>query len=300
MRYYTIEVDETIWNHLKSKAEPFEDTPNSVLHRLLFNISDSSKALKGQPIGMGDILPLQRKIPEALSQILEVIFEVKVNGRERSDATRVVAKKRGRATQTVLDKYCRQLNKKAYEIDELLSSDNLDEFRHILERKFQIYRSEITLFFGNLTALKSGRFRKPEQPKSAPRTIEKGGQMYGFKELKLMELGKKTRPKKFKIDGEMYHVHDWAELSVCLVKHLLSTGKLKPAQAPIFSYSSRQEKYLISRTPRHFLPEKDAEWKQVGPLYVDVKYNAEAHFKNVVHLLRHLRIDNPDFAIEFR
>lgn len=31
----TIRIDNEIWNHLKSRAEPFEDTPNTVLRRLL-------------------------------------------------------------------------------------------------------------------------------------------------------------------------------------------------------------------------------------------------------------------------
>jgi hypothetical protein len=37
MNYYTIEIDERVWNYLKSKAIPFEDTPNSVLNRIFFS-----------------------------------------------------------------------------------------------------------------------------------------------------------------------------------------------------------------------------------------------------------------------
>lgn len=36
MKFYTIEVDEKVWNYLKKNAEPFKDTPNSVLNRLIF------------------------------------------------------------------------------------------------------------------------------------------------------------------------------------------------------------------------------------------------------------------------
>lgn len=36
MKFYTIEVDEKVWNYLKKNAEPFKDTPNSVLNRIIF------------------------------------------------------------------------------------------------------------------------------------------------------------------------------------------------------------------------------------------------------------------------
>ena len=35
MTMHTIEIEDRIWQHLKKFAEPFEDTPNSVLVRLL-------------------------------------------------------------------------------------------------------------------------------------------------------------------------------------------------------------------------------------------------------------------------
>jgi hypothetical protein len=42
MQYHKIEVDERVWNYLKTKAEPFEDTPNSVLNRILFGQTPDS------------------------------------------------------------------------------------------------------------------------------------------------------------------------------------------------------------------------------------------------------------------
>ncbi len=36
MKFYTIEIDEKVWNYLKKNAEPFKDTPNSVLNRIIF------------------------------------------------------------------------------------------------------------------------------------------------------------------------------------------------------------------------------------------------------------------------
>ena len=49
MQYHRIEVDEKVWNYLKSKAEPFEDTPNSVLRR--FAGFDKKPSIIGGNIG---------------------------------------------------------------------------------------------------------------------------------------------------------------------------------------------------------------------------------------------------------
>ena len=134
MQYYKIEIDEKIWNFLKGEAEPFEDTPNSVLNRVLFGGQLSGgdeingKTVDRTPPSFPD------GVPKALAQILEVIYEVKKSGRNRREATNLVAQRRNTAPQTVIDKYCRQLGKRAYEIDRLLEEENLGEFRALLEK----------------------------------------------------------------------------------------------------------------------------------------------------------------------
>jgi PAS domain S-box-containing protein len=82
-----------------------------------------------------------------LSQVLEVIFEMKMAGRTRIDATGIVARRRGRAPQTIIDKYCRQLGKKASEIDGLLEEDNLQEIELLLGNKFKAHTDKIGSFF---------------------------------------------------------------------------------------------------------------------------------------------------------
>jgi len=111
-----IEVDEDVWSFLKKNAEPFEDTPNSVLRRLLFGND------------------------------LEVTYLVKKQGYTRSEATNLVAKRRGIAPQTVIDKYCRQLNKKAFEIDRLLEQD-IGGFKSLVERTFVKHNKVIADLF---------------------------------------------------------------------------------------------------------------------------------------------------------
>ena len=155
MKSYGIEVDEKVWNYLKGKAEPFVDTPNTVLHKILFgdnSVSDRKTGLK-HPVDAELCFP--SGIPKALEQILEVIYEVKKIGRSRNEATNIVAERRNTAPQTVIDKYCRQLGKRAYEIDNLLLGQNLNDFRLLLESKFVDHRDLISSFFHSLEDGKS-------------------------------------------------------------------------------------------------------------------------------------------------
>jgi len=150
VRYHTIEVDEKVWDYLKSKAEPFEDTPNSVLNRLLFGTGSQHVATKKiKQTGNSDLL-LPPGLPKALAQILEVIYEVKKFDHSRSDATNIVARRRGKAPQTIIDKYCRQLSKRAYQIDELLEEQDLSGFTLLLKNKFRNHKDVIDSFFKSL------------------------------------------------------------------------------------------------------------------------------------------------------
>ena len=155
MQTYKIEIDEKVWNYLKSKAEPFEDTPNSVLNRILLGVQTSHLHEVNRTTAVGIPTSFPDGIPKALAQILEVIHEVKKSGRNRREATNLVAQRRNTAPQTVIDKYCRQLGKRAYEIDRLLEDQNLGELRALLERKFVNHRELINSFFESLNNKKN-------------------------------------------------------------------------------------------------------------------------------------------------
>ncbi|ACL04918.1 hypothetical protein Dalk_3228 [Desulfatibacillum aliphaticivorans] len=144
MKKYTIEIDEIIMSYLKEKAEPFVDTPNTVLHKLLFNTSTDSIELKFSEVRD------KGRMPKALSQTLEVIEEVVKNHHSRPKATMIVAERNRTATQTVIDKYCRQLGKSASEVDLLLREPGLHGFQSILLSKFPKYRDVIMSLFNNL------------------------------------------------------------------------------------------------------------------------------------------------------
>jgi hypothetical protein len=144
---YSIEIDEKLWHFLQQNAEPFVDTPNSVLNRLLFGAGekkDDSAALYTIPSVNIEGLP------KSLSQILEVVYEMEVNGYNRIQATNRVAKKRGTAPQTITDKYCRQLGKRAHEIDELLMETGYNGFKDLLTSKFSDHRGLIDMYFDSM------------------------------------------------------------------------------------------------------------------------------------------------------
>lgn len=154
MQTHKIEIDEKVWKYLKSKAEPFEDTPNSVLNRILFGGQLSELHGGDRKAAITTSPSFADGVPKALAQILEVIYEVKKSGRSRREATNLVAERRNTAPQTVIDKYCRQLGKRSYEIDRLLEDQNLKEFKALLERKFVNHRNLIDSFFNSLNTVK--------------------------------------------------------------------------------------------------------------------------------------------------
>ena len=147
MKQYSIEIDEDVWHHLQTHAEPFVDTPNSVLKRLLFDVnSPQEKTHSALTIPTVSI----QGLPKSLAQILEVVYEMEVNGYSRTQATNRVAKKRGTAPQTVTDKYCRQLGKRAHEIDALLAEPGYTGFRELLAKKYSPHKPIIEMYFDSM------------------------------------------------------------------------------------------------------------------------------------------------------
>ena len=147
MKMYSIAVDENIWHHLQQHAEPFVDTPNSVLNRLLFGGGDKTKP----SVSVFSIPTVSIEgLPESLCQILEIVYEIEVNGYSRTQATNRVAKKRGTTPQTLTSRYCRQLGKRAHEIDDLLNEPSYQGFKDLLKSIFSGHDSLIDIYFGSM------------------------------------------------------------------------------------------------------------------------------------------------------
>lgn len=154
MQTYKIEIDEKVWNYLKAKAEPFDDTPNSVLNRLLFGVQSSELHGANKQSTITNLPTFSDDVPKALAQILEVVYAIKRLNLNRREATKLVARKRNKDYQTIIDKYCRQLGMRAYEIDRFLEDKNLEEFRALLKRKFVNHLDLIDSFFKSLNKVK--------------------------------------------------------------------------------------------------------------------------------------------------
>jgi hypothetical protein len=110
---YKIDVDAEVMAVLKKQADPFVDTPNDVLRRLLLNNTQEPVQMPVIPAG----------VPKALAQTLEVI-SLMHSGVPRVEATQRVAKSRGVTRNSVLDKYCRQLAGSTEAFDNLLKNPN--------------------------------------------------------------------------------------------------------------------------------------------------------------------------------
>ncbi len=142
MRVHQIDVDDEVMAYLKSKAEPLIDTANSVLRRELLGRLHrlSERRPVGQPgVGLSSLPDISRPVfglPQALRQILAVVQLTRNGARTRPEATATVAKQFGVETQTVLDKYCRQLGLTALAFDRLLDQAGLTDLRALLKRKF--------------------------------------------------------------------------------------------------------------------------------------------------------------------
>ncbi|CAB1069296.1 hypothetical protein D1AOALGA4SA_643 [Olavius algarvensis Delta 1 endosymbiont] len=167
MKMYSIDIDEKNWHFLQQNAEPFVDTPNSVLRRLLFK-EDERREKEKKEAEIKEIESSEEEIgedtatilaipgvsiaglPKALSQILEVVYEIKINGVTRIRATNRVAKRRGTAPGTVTDKYCRQLGQRAHEIDEMFAEPDLNRFKGLLNSKFEAHRGIINMYLDTL------------------------------------------------------------------------------------------------------------------------------------------------------
>ena len=147
MKMHLIEINEKIWSHLQKNAEPFVDTPNSVLNRLLFGEVEKNE----EETALFSIPTVSiQGLPKSLEQILEVVYEIEVNGYSRTQATNRVAKKRDTAPQTITAKYCRQLGKKAHEIDELMAEPGYAGFKNLLAGKYSAHGEIIDMYFDSM------------------------------------------------------------------------------------------------------------------------------------------------------
>ncbi len=157
MRMHQVEVDDEVFSFVKAHAEPLTDTFSSALRRLLplggpDRPNRAAPNPHAPPANGGSLIPsMPRGAPKALREILEVMRLVFGGAYTRTAATQFVAKQHGIFPQTVLDKYCRQLQLTASQFDGLLEQKGLVDLRRILRSKFPAHTEVIedVLKFGD-------------------------------------------------------------------------------------------------------------------------------------------------------
>lgn len=118
-------------------------------------------------------------------------------------------------------------------------------------------------------------------------------------DLAKMEFDNSVHPMAF-YDGALeIAVNDWADLDRQLVAWLSREGYLTKANLPIENHAKRG-KYFINAEPRHSRPGLDGDWHKVGEFWVDTKYNAKSHVKNLLSTLEQLGVRHPHFYLAFR
>lgn len=100
-----------------------------------------------------------------------------------------------------------------------------------------------------------------------------------------------SKPSKIVIDTKEYDTKDWTDLCKKFVLFLIENNYLTESNLPIYTYSGK-DKYFISKEAKHKNPERNGKWVKVGNLFIDVKYNASSHVKNILNTLDFLNIQN--------
>jgi hypothetical protein len=144
-----IEIDQDILDYLRSRVQDFGETPNSVLRRELGLASHAERtpaklARNSSTPSTADAPTLTSfGAPEALRQILRVVWLVRVEGLDRIQATVRAADEFGVERTTIADKYGRQLGLDVPRFDRLIGEPDLSELRRLLLSKFSDHRPDV-------------------------------------------------------------------------------------------------------------------------------------------------------------
>ena len=138
---------------------------------------------------------------------------------------------------------------------------------------------------------KKKKYHSPKPQNESGQNIIFSGKTYSIQELENMYLGKEVRPAALEIENDRFEVKNWTELICKFVEWLINNNKLRSSHLPLLNHAER-DKFFINNRSEHKDPRKDAQWQSVGSYFVDTKYNAEAHKKNIVHTLYQLDLRN--------
>lgn len=120
-------------------------------------------------------------------------------------------------------------------------------------------------------------------------------------ELKYKTFGKHDKPNRFYSDKQDMigkKVDNWSHLSCLFVQWLIDNHFISLGEIPVPDHRGHGKDF-INIKDEHEVKERGGNWKKVGPYYVDIKYNADDHIRNILSTLRYLGIESPRFQISF-
>lgn len=126
-------------------------------------------------------------------------------------------------------------------------------------------------------------------------------QKYTVSELRNMTFGKYLKPYRFYADTKDINgkkVDNWSHLSCVFVQWLIDNHLISREKIPVPDHRGLGKDF-INIKDQHEIQERGGRWKIVGPFYVDIKYRADDHIKNILSTLKHLGVRNPPFQISF-
>ena len=121
---------------------------------------------------------------------------------------------------------------------------------------------------------------------------------YSLEELGDTNPGK-LKPMSIKIGDQIFSTDSWSSLCVDLVGFLYQSGVLQDKHIPMFTYNEK-DKYFINKEPIHRIRHMNSNFKPAPntPLFVDVKYRADYHVKNLLYMFNKLKLKA--YAIKFK
>lgn len=126
-----------------------------------------------------------------------------------------------------------------------------------------------------------------------------GRKAFNLVELARLEVDDSVHPAAF-FDGETQtNVTSWADLDRKFVAWLIHAGHLTRSHLPIHNHA-RGGKYFIHSTREHGDRQLEGEWSEVEGLFVDTKYNARAHVRNLLSAFEQLGLNIPEFRLIVR
>jgi len=282
----TIKIDDDIYEILKFNSEPFVDqTPNDVLRKLLLNRKSNSSQLFYNPVEKDlKLYDLPYGTPNALSQVLNMIYLIKKYNYDRLKAVKLLSSRFSISPTTIIDKFTRQLNLISSKFDYLLQH-NPKTLQTILLNRFVNHKDIINNFFDTVIFV-NNQFNKVYQ------NLSKEYNDYSLSRLKgkRSELFNNTKPNYITINKTKIKVKDWTDLSIKFIQWLIDNNKINIINLPIEVPNSRSGKYFINNRPQHSKHNLDGKWNKVGDFYVDTKYNAGRIVLNLCSMLEQLSL----------